>query len=94
MVLLGRRAQRVIPEMNSSADTLRRELLAGIPKSDLQTCMNVLAQIRERADKNDKVRSGGGEAAARRLAGHNGQTKQGHSISRKRAISRRNGGFK
>jgi MarR family transcriptional regulator for hemolysin len=95
MVLLGRRAQRVIPQMNSSADTLRHELLAGIPKSDLQTCMNVLTQIRERADKNDKVRlGGGGEAAARRLARRNGQTKQGHTIPRKRAISRRDGGLK
>src|SRR5881398_439438 len=36
MVLLGRRAQRVIGQINSSAETLRDELMAGIPTSDLQ----------------------------------------------------------
>src|SRR5215467_10863518 len=34
MVLLGRRAQRVIGRINSSAETLRDELMAGIPTSD------------------------------------------------------------
>src|SRR5215471_15037536 len=58
MVLLGRRAQRVIGQINSSAATLRHELLAGVPNSDLQTCMKVLARIRERAEKKDKGRSG------------------------------------
>src|SRR5881398_163009 len=45
MVLLGRRAQRVIGQINSSAETLRDELMGGIPTSDLQTCMKVLARI-------------------------------------------------
>src|SRR5262249_10166732 len=85
MVLLARRAQRVITEINSSADTLRHELLAGIPNSDLQTCTKVLARIRERADKDDKPRSRRDGAAARRLARHNGHTKQGDSILRKGA---------
>src|SRR5262249_57637631 len=57
MVLLGRRAQRVIARINSSAETLRHELMADIPTSDLQTCMNVLARIRERAEKKDKGRT-------------------------------------
>src|SRR6516165_11715711 len=43
MVLLGRRAQRVIAQINATAEKLRRELLAGIPESDLQKCMRVLA---------------------------------------------------
>jgi len=86
MVLLGRRAQRVIAQINSSAETLRHELLANIPSSDLQTCMNVLAHIRERADKDDKMRSGGNRGGGRRLPGHNGQTKHGDSISRKGAF--------
>src|SRR5213082_2531876 len=47
MVLLGRRAQRVIARINATAATLRHELLATIPESDLQTCMKVLACIRE-----------------------------------------------
>ena len=85
MVLLGRRAQRVIADINSSADTLRHELLAGIPNSDLQTCIKVLGRIRERADKDDKTRSGRDGAMPRRLARHNGQTKHGDSISRKGA---------
>src|SRR6266508_3203144 len=37
MVLLGRRAQRVIAEINATAAKLRQELLADITKSDLQT---------------------------------------------------------
>ena len=45
MVLLGRRAQRVIAQINSTAETLRHELLADIPISDLQMCMKVLASI-------------------------------------------------
>ncbi len=57
MVLLGRRAQRVIAQINSSAHTLRHELLAGISMSQLEICMNVLARIRERAENNDKIRS-------------------------------------
>ena len=51
MVLLGRRAQRVIAQINSTAETLRHELMAGIPISDLQTCMKVLARIQDRAEK-------------------------------------------
>src|SRR5213593_1670353 len=39
MVLLGRRAQRVIAQINATAEKLRHELLAGIPESDLQACM-------------------------------------------------------
>ena len=91
LVLLGRRAQRVIAQINSSAATLRHELLAGVPNSDLQTCMKVLARIRDRAEKSDKFRSRGERAAARRLAEHNGQTKRGDSIPRKGVIRR---GFK
>ena len=56
MVLLGRRAERVIAQINSTAETLRHELMADIPISDLQTCMKVLASIRDRADKDDRLR--------------------------------------
>jgi MarR family transcriptional regulator, transcriptional regulator for hemolysin len=94
MVLLGRRAQRVIAQINATAEKLRHELLAGIPKSDLQTCMGVLARIRERAEKGERLESSTRQPAARVFAGHNGQTKRRHSIPRKSAISRRNGGLK
>ncbi len=83
MVLLGRRAQRVIGQINSSAETLRDELMAGIPTSDLQTCMKVLARIRERAEKTDKVRSSSNAGVGRRFTRHNGHTKQGNSILKK-----------
>jgi MarR family transcriptional regulator for hemolysin len=89
MVLLGRRAQRVIAEINSSANTLRHELLADIPNSDLEKCMKVLARIRDRAEKNDKIRSRGERAVGRRLANHNGQTGRGDSISKRGTIRRR-----
>jgi MarR family transcriptional regulator for hemolysin len=88
MVLLGRRAQRVIAEINSSANTLRHELLADISNSDLQMCMKVLARIRARAEKNDKVRSRGERAGAHRATEHNGQMKRGDSIPRKGTIRR------
>lgn len=86
MVLLGRRAQRVIGQINSSAETLRDELMAGIPTSDLQTCMKVLARIRERAEKGDKLRSSGDAGTGRRFTRHNGHTKQGDSILKKGAF--------
>ena len=88
MVLLGRRAQRVIARINSSAKTLRHELLADIPTPDLQMCMEVLARIRDRAEKNDKPRARGQRAVARRLAEHNGQTKHENPNPRKRGIRR------
>ena len=88
MVLLGRRAERVIGQINSTAETLRHELMADIPISELQTCMKVLASIRDRADKDDRLRSNEEGASTRRLARHNDQTKRGDSNSRKGAIRR------
>ena len=89
MVLLGRRAQRVIAQINSSAETLRDELLAGISASDLQTCMKVLTRIRERAEKTDSLRSTGDTVVGRRLTRHNGHTKQRNSILKKGAFRKR-----
>jgi MarR family transcriptional regulator, transcriptional regulator for hemolysin len=94
MVLLGRRAQRVISQINATADNLRHELLAEITESDLKTCMRVLARVRRRAEESDSNQSGTRQRLARVFAEPNGQTKQGHSIARKKAISRRSGGFK
>ena len=50
--------------------------------------MDVLAHIKDRAEKSDKLRARSDRAAARRLAEHNGQLKQGNSILRKKAIRR------
>jgi MarR family transcriptional regulator, transcriptional regulator for hemolysin len=94
MVLLGRRAQRVIAQINATAEKLRRELLAGIPDSDLQACMRVLTRIRRRAEKGDRRQSIKRQPLARVFAEHNGQTKPGRSIPRKRALRGVTGGFK
>lgn len=93
MVLLGRRAQRVIVQINATAQKLRHELLADIPESDLQTCMRVLARIRERAEKSERRESGSRKHSTRVPAAHNGQTKRRHSIPRKRGL-RKIGAFK
>jgi MarR family transcriptional regulator, transcriptional regulator for hemolysin len=89
MVLLGQRAQRVIAQINATAEKLRHELLVDIPQSDLQTCMKVLARIRERAEKKDNGRSDGDRAMVRRVVLHNGQTKRGDSILRTGTLRRR-----
>jgi MarR family transcriptional regulator for hemolysin len=94
MVLLGRRAQRVIAQIKATADKLRHELLAGIPDSDLQTCMRVLARIRDRAEKDERRESSAHQPSARVLGEQNGQTKQGHSIPRKRTLRGATGGCK
>jgi MarR family transcriptional regulator for hemolysin len=85
MVLLGQRAQRVIARITTAADGLRHELLADVPQADLQTCIMVLARIRDRAEKKDKLR--------RRFvlpinASHDGHTGDRHSISTKKALRR------
>src|SRR5437899_10108815 len=41
MVLLGRRAQRVIAQIKATADKLRHELLAGNRDSERQACVRV-----------------------------------------------------
>jgi len=94
MVLLGRRAQRVIAQINATADKLRHELLAGIPQPDLQTCMKVLARVRERAEKNDRRQEITRQSLARDFAGPNGHTKQRRSIPRRRHYRGAGGGLK
>jgi MarR family transcriptional regulator for hemolysin len=88
MVLLGRRAQRVISRINASAETLRHELMADISKSQLQTCMKVLSHIQKRAEKNDEIRSGDDRATARTFPRHNGRTKKRDSIPGKGSFRR------
>src|SRR5207247_7591068 len=76
MVLLGRRAQRVIAQIKATADKLRHELLAGIPDSDLQTCMRVLTRIRERAEEGERRQSITRQASTGVFVEQNGQTKR------------------
>jgi MarR family transcriptional regulator, transcriptional regulator for hemolysin len=49
-VHLGRRASRAIGRINTTARKLRHELTDNIPKRDLETCMRVLARIRDKAE--------------------------------------------
>ena len=88
MVLLGRRAQRVIAEINATATKLRHELLAGIPSGDLATCMQVLGRIQERAEKSDRRRSTPRRRLAHDSVERNGHIKQRNSIAGKGTISR------
>src|SRR6266446_2253311 len=83
MVLLGRRAQRVITRISATADELRHELLSEIPASELQTCIEVLARIRQKAENNDKVST---SAAPPVYPSHNGQKRDRHPISSKKAL--------
>ncbi|MEP7016307.1 MAG: MarR family transcriptional regulator [Verrucomicrobiota bacterium] len=84
-VHLGRRAQRVIAQINSTAANLRHELLANIPAAELKTCMRVLDGIRGKAEKRE-------EALARPRPEPNGHNGNGGRIartgSRRRAAKR------
>jgi MarR family transcriptional regulator, transcriptional regulator for hemolysin len=50
-VHLQRRANRVIGKINATALKLRRDLIKDISARELQTCMRVLDQVRERAER-------------------------------------------
>jgi len=85
MVNLGRRAQRVISKINAAADELRHELLTEIPAPELQTCIKVLAHVRAKAEKKDKVRRAGMPSV---YGGDNGRNRAGQPIIKKKALSR------
>jgi MarR family transcriptional regulator for hemolysin len=68
-VHLGRRAQRVIAQINAAAFKLRHELLDEIPASELRTCVRVLDRIRQKAEKGN---GNGKHAGARLRVGKNG----------------------
>jgi aspartyl-tRNA synthetase len=81
LVLLGRRAQSVIAQINAAADELRQELLADIAASELETCIKVLGRIRARAEKHDKSRSNG---VGRQMSSCDGQNGNGQRITNQR----------
>jgi MarR family transcriptional regulator for hemolysin len=64
MVLLARRAQRVISQINAAAEKLRHELLENVSPAELHTCARVLRQICERAEE----KNGNGAPAKFRFA--------------------------
>jgi MarR family transcriptional regulator, transcriptional regulator for hemolysin len=53
MVFLGRRAQRVISQINAAAEKLRHELLENVSAADLRTCVRVLTRIYEKAEEKN-----------------------------------------
>src|SRR5436190_594950 len=83
IVHLGQRAQRVITPIKTAADELRHELLADIPASELRTCIKVLTRICEKAEKRDEARR---TATSPVRLPHNGQHRDGHPITRKKAL--------
>lgn len=50
-VHLQPRTERVINRINATALKLRHELIRAIPAREMQVCMRVLAQVRERIDR-------------------------------------------
>ena len=49
-VHLQPRSKKILSEIFDTAQTLRQELIAEIPQSQLETCMRVLTRIRDKAD--------------------------------------------
>jgi len=84
-VHLGRRAQRIIVQIKSAANKLRHELFADIPPAELRTCIKVLSQICEKAERRDKLRT---DASPHVTPNGNSQNRNGNSILRKRALRR------
>ncbi len=54
-VHLRRTSSPILEQIFATAHTLRHELLADIPPADLQTCMRVLSQVREKAEVVDSA---------------------------------------
>jgi MarR family transcriptional regulator, transcriptional regulator for hemolysin len=53
MVALGRRAQNVISQISAAAEELRHELMENISAADLRTCVRVLTQIQDKAERTN-----------------------------------------
>src|SRR5882757_10443608 len=53
MVFLGQRAQRVIYQIKAADEKLRHELLENVSVADLRTCLRVLTQIYEKAERKN-----------------------------------------
>ena len=49
-VHLQPRSKKVLSQIFETAQALRQELIADIPQAELETCMRVLARIRDKAD--------------------------------------------
>jgi len=64
IVHLQRRSKAVLEQIFSAAHELRGELLDDVPPKDLQTCLRVLAEIRQKAEEE----TGSGRNGSRNVA--------------------------
>lgn len=69
-VHLGKRAHRVITQINAAANALRHELLEDISSAELRTCMRVLQRIHAKAEEKKSTAS---RENGRKLARRNGK---------------------
>jgi MarR family transcriptional regulator for hemolysin len=90
LVLLGRRAQRVITQINATADKLRHDLLSEIAPADLKTCIKVLERIRVKAEDRDGEQRTGRQRTSLQ---HNGDGRHRNSNTKK-PRGRRSGALK
>jgi MarR family transcriptional regulator for hemolysin len=58
-VHLTAKAHEALKEIKAVAAQLRRHLIADLPADQVETCMRVLARIKERADDSNGGRGGG-----------------------------------
>lgn len=58
-VHLQRRSKAVLDKIFNTAHDLRAELIEDIPQGDLETCIRVLARIREKAEKSPNGEANG-----------------------------------
>ncbi|HEY2103211.1 MAG TPA: MarR family transcriptional regulator [Chthoniobacterales bacterium] len=68
-VRLERRAHRVIGRINATATELRHDLIKDVSLRDLQTCMRVLSQVRERAERVPGIARNGVKIAREQAIG-------------------------
>lgn len=61
IVHLQRRSKSVLDQIFSAAHQLRDELLSDVPRRDLEVCMRVLGQIREKAEAEAESARNGSE---------------------------------
>jgi Transcriptional regulators len=62
-VHLERRAHRIIGRINATALELRHDLIKDVSLRDLQTCMRVLSQVRQRAERAPAMLRNGNKVA-------------------------------
>lgn len=68
-VTLGRRAHRVIDEIDATARQLRNELISDVSAAELKTCMRVLRVVQAKAEETGRNESNGKRRISKRNGG-------------------------